>query len=241
MPLTTSQPKGFTEIAGKSILEWTLTAFNKHGPFNYVYVAGYLKHVIKAKYTDFQFVDNDDWSTTNILYSLSRARNYMKDGFYSSYTDTLFTQDAIGLLKQSDHDITVVMDTDWRNRYRYRSQHPESDGEKMIVHKNKVVEISRTIEPENASGEFTGVLKMNSTGAKTFLQFFDEVYSSLGLDGIFEEGKPFRLAYLIHLLNHMLKNGVNIHYVPVHGNYHEIDTLEDYELAKSNWNVSNHD
>tara|TARA_Y100000588_G_scaffold325483_1_gene359296 strand:- start:1641 stop:2366 length:726 start_codon:yes stop_codon:yes gene_type:complete len=241
MPLTTSQPKGFTEISGKSILDWTLKAFNTHGPFKHVYIAGYLSEVVMKKYPNFQFVKNDQWSTTNILFSLNCARDYMKNGFYSSYTDTLFKDDAVALLKQSQHDITVVMDTDWRNRYKHRSQHPESDAEKMIVDGNKVGEISRTIDPVKASGEFTGVLKMNSKGAKCFLEFYDSVNDSLGLDGIFTEDKPFRLAYLIHLFNHMIKNGVDIHYVPVHGNYHEIDTLQDYELAKKEWEINPND
>ena len=237
MPLTTSQPKGFTEITGKSILEWTLTAFNEHGPFNFVFIAGYLKEVVQSHYPDFKFVINDDWSTTNILYSLTCARNHMSNGFYSSYTDTLFKEEAIGLLKKSEHDITLVMDTDWRSRYRYRSLHPESDAEKMIVQGDRVTEVSRTIESDKASGEFTGVLKMNSKGAGIFLQYYDELLSSLGLNSNFAENKPFRMAYLIHLLNHMIQQNVDIHCVPVHGNYHEIDTLQDYELAKADWGI----
>ena len=235
MPLTTSQPKGFTEIAGKSILEWTLSAFNNHGTFDFVFIAGYLEEVVKSHYPNFKFVVNNDWSTTNILYSLTCARDHMADGFYSSYTDTLFREDVVGLLKQSQYDITLVMDTDWRNRYRYRSQHPESDAEKMIVEGSRVTEVSRTIDSDKASGEFTGVMKMNAKGAKTFLRFYDELLSSLGLNGIFTENKPFRMAYLIHLLNHMIKHNIAIYCVPVHGNYHEIDTLQDYELAKVDW------
>ena len=235
MPLTTSQPKGFTEIAGKRILDWTLNAFMNNGQFNFVFVAGYLKEVVETNYSNFNFVVNNEWNTTNILYSLICARDYMGSGFYSSYTDTLFRQDAVGLLKQSPHDITLVMDTDWRNRYRYRSQHPESDAEKMIVEGNRVINLSRTIDSKNASGEFTGVLKMNSKGAKTFLNFYDDLHSSLGLDGNFIENKPFRMAYLIHLLNQMITANVEIHCVPVSGDYHEIDTLQDYELAKVDW------
>ena len=235
MPLTSSQPKGFTEISGKSILEWTLSAFENHGPFDFVFIAGYLKEVVQSNYPDFKFVINEDWSTTNILYSLTCAREYMVDGFYSSYTDTLFREDAVGLLKQSQHDITLVMDTDWRNRYRYRSQHPESDAEKIIADGNRVTEVSRTIDSDKASGEFTGVLKMTAKGAKTFLRFYDEIFYSLGLNGTFAENKPFRMAYLIHLLNHMIKQNIDIYCVPVHGNYHEIDTLQDYELAKAHW------
>ena len=70
MPLTTSQPKGFTEIAGKRILDWNLTAFQQHGPFRFVFVAGYLKEVVQSDYPDFNYVENSNWRNTNILFSL---------------------------------------------------------------------------------------------------------------------------------------------------------------------------
>ena len=124
------------------------------------------------------------------------------------------------------------MDTDWRDRYRFRSQHPESDAEKMIVDGDRVTRLSRTIDPADASGEFTGVLKMTSKGAKLLLDFYDDLRASVGLDGDFTDGRPFRMAYLIHLLDRMVQAGVEVNCVPVAGDYHEIDTLQDYELAK---------
>ena len=180
-------------------------------------------------------MENADWPTTNILHSLVTARDHMAGGFYSTYTDTLFLDDAVGLLKQAPRDITLVMDTDWRDRYRFRSQHPESDAEKMVVDGERVTRLSGTIEPQEASGEFTGVVKMTSTGAKLRLDFHDDLSNTRGMDGEFTDGKPFRMAYLIHLLDRMVQAGVDIHCVPVHGDYHEIDTLQDYELAKADW------
>ena len=159
----------------------------------------------------------------------------MTNGFYSTYTDTLFKEDAVGLLKKSPNDITLVMDTDWRTRYRFRSHHPESDAEKMIVDGNRVISLSRTINSTDASGEFTGVLKMTPKGAKLLLDFYDDIKTTLGLDGNFVDNKPFRMAYLIHILDHMVQAGVKIHCVSIPGNYHEIDTLQDYELAKADW------
>ena len=235
MPLTTSQPKGFTEIAGKRILDWNLRAFQQHGPFRFVFVAGYLKEVVQSDYPDFNYVENSNWRNTNILFSLICARDYLTNGFYSTYTDTLFKEDAVGLLKKSPNDITLVMDTDWRTRYRFRTHHPESDAEKMIVDGNRVISLPRTINSTDASGEFTGVLKMTPTGAKLLLDFYDDTKTSLGLDGNFVDNKPFRMAYLIHILDHMVQAGVKIHCVSIPGNYHEIDTLQDYELAKADW------
>ena len=133
MPYTQSEPKSFTVIAGRRILDWTLDAFKRNGLDRFVFVAGYLKEVVETSYPDFHFVENADWPTTNILHSPVTARDHMAGGFYSTYTDTLYRDDAVASLKESPYDITLVMDTLWRERYRFRSQHPKSDGEKIAL------------------------------------------------------------------------------------------------------------
>ena len=70
---------------------------------------------------------------------------------------------------------------------------------------------------------------------ETFLDFYDDLSSSVGSDGPFENGRPFRMAYVIHQLDRMIRAGIEVHCVPVPGDYHEIDTLEDYGLAAGDW------
>ena len=235
MPFTAAQPKSFMEVAGRRILDWTVDAFQRNGLGRFVFVAGYLKEVVQESYPGFDYVENLDWPNTNILYSLMCAREHIAGGFYFSYTDTLFLEGAVKMLKDSPHDITLVMDTKWRDRYRFRSQHPESDTEKMTTEGNKVTRLSRSIEPKDASGEFTGVLKMTSQGASRLVHFYDKLSTSIGMDGEFVDGRPFRMAYLIHLLDRMIQAGVEVHCVAVPGDYHEIDTPQDYRLATSDW------
>ena len=235
MPLTASQPKSFTEIGGKTILDWTMDAFRENGLDRFVFIGGYLKEVVEQSYPDLQMVENSDWPNNNILFSLLSAREHLVDGFYSTYTDTLFLGSAVRALKESPHDIVLVMDTRWRERYRYRSQHPERDGEKMIANGDVVTRVSREIESEAASGEFTGVMKMSAAGAARFLDFYDELFASLGSEGPFDDDRPFRMAYVIHQLDRMIRDGTDVHCVAVPGDYHEIDTLEDYVLAAMDW------
>ena len=235
MPLTASQPKSLIVIEGKRILDWTLDAFGQNGLNQFVFIGGYLKHVVVESYPNLQMVVNSDWPNNNILFSLLCAREHLVDGFYSTYTDTLFRGNAVRALKESPHDIVLVMDTRWRERYRYRSQHPEKDGEKMIASGDMVTQVSREIPPEAASGEFTGVMKMSAAGAARFLDFYDDLFASLGSDGPFDDGRPFRMAYMIHQLDRMIRAGIEVHCVAVPGEYHEIDTLEDYDLAARDW------
>ena len=235
MPLTASQPKCFTEVGGTKILDWTLEAFRQNDLNDFVFVGGYLIDVVREAYPEFMFVENAEWPTTNILASLVCARNYMSDGFYATYTDTLYLGDAVKNLQDSPHDITLVMDTRWRERYIFRSMHPESDAEKMIANGDGVVEVSRTIDPNEASGEYTGVIKMTAKGAAQFLGFHDELQAELGPENIIADGRPFRMAYVIHQLERMIQTGVPVHCIPVPGDYHEIDTIQDFHLATADW------
>ena len=130
MPLTNKEPKCFTRIGGKRILDWTTEAFLSNGLDRIVFIGGYLIGVVQQECPDFLMVENPGWQNNNILFSLLHARDYMSAGFYSSYTDTSFRPQAVAALKDSPYEITLVMDTKWRERYRHRSLHPEEDGEK---------------------------------------------------------------------------------------------------------------
>ena len=235
MPLTRSEPKTYTHVAGKRVLDWTLDAFRQNDLDRFVFIGGYLIDLVKADYPEFQVVENADWANNNILFSLIHARVHMANGFYAAYTDTLFRPNAVTGLKNSAHDITIVIDTLWRRRYRYRSQHPEADGEKVVASGGGVMRISREIPSEQATGEFTGVMRMSAKGAGQFLEFYDHLYARFAHDGKFAGDRPFRMAYLIHQLELMVQDGIAVHCVRVPGDYHEIDTLEDYDLARVDW------
>ena len=99
MPLTASEPKSFTPIAGKRILDWSLEAFRQNGLDRFVFIGGYLMDVVRRSYDAFEFVENANWPNGNILFSLLCARDHLGEGFYSTYTDTLFRPEAVGLLK----------------------------------------------------------------------------------------------------------------------------------------------
>ena len=122
-------------------------------------------------------------------------------------------------------------------------------GEYLALGEIVVVEDAETAEPyylrvfnitygAEASGEFTGVMRMTARGAGQFLDYFDTLHAKYGDDGIFAEDRPFRMSYLIHQLDSMISSGIEVQCVGVPGQYHEIDTLEDYDLARQDWTLS---
>lgn len=231
--LTDEIPKTLVPVLGRPMLESILDAFAAGGfaRSEVVFVCGYRADVIQSRYPEFRYVRNHDWENNNILLSLLCAREHLAGGFLSSYSDIVYRPEAVERAVASPHDITLVCDTDWRSRYIGRSEHPESDAEKLVAEGDRVVELSRRIASERATGEFIGVMKLSAAGAAQFLEAFDAAAREFADAPEFREGRSFRKAYLIDLLQHMLERGVPIHCAPMNGGYMEIDTTQDAAMA----------
>ena len=94
--------------------------------------------------------------------------------------------------------------------------------------------IHRNIDPGEAAGEYTGVAKFSQAGAKLLREHY---HRCRGLC----EGKPFReaaefkKAYLILLCQEMIEAGEHFAAVETPGGYMEIDTQQDFDLARRFW------
>jgi len=233
---TDSIPKTMVEVMGRPMLEWILEALAHAGldSDQVVFVGGYSQEVVERAHPEFTFVENRDWPNNNILLSLLYARDYLGEGFLSTYGDIVYGGGIVKKLVESPHDITLGCDTAWRRRYVNRTHHPETDAEKLRADGEVVTEISRRIPSEQASGEFIGVLKMSARGAATFLAHFD-ARSKEFAGGPYREGRTWEKAYLIDLLQDMLERGVVMHRVDTRGEYMEIDTEQDLSFAEDWW------
>jgi choline kinase len=230
---TDDLPKTLVPVMGRPMLEWILDALAEAGfsRKDIVFVCGYRADVLRARYPEFTYVENREWEQNNILESLLYARDHLGGGFVSSYTDIVYRGSAVRDVVAAKHDKVLVCDTDWRRRYVRRSKHPESDAEKMRAEGDRVVEVSRTISGEKASGEFIGVAKFTADGANELVEAYEEAKANCATLG----DRPFQKAYLIHLWQRMIDRGSPFHRVDTHGGYMELDTLEDLSLAETWW------
>jgi choline kinase len=234
MPYTDDRPKCFAEIGERRILDWVLEALaSRTSPI--VFIGGYRIESVRAAYPAFTFRHNDAWANNNILASLFYAEQDMDDGFVSSYSDIMFRPEAVEKVVDHPGDIVLVVDTAWRERYKQRSNHPESDGEKVLAEGDRVVRVSRAIASEEARGEFIGVAKFTAKGAAALREHYHRIEAEVGPEGAFQDAKTFRKAYLIHLIQELIEQGVVVNLVEVDGGYYEIDTTEDYDIVKKEW------
>lgn len=234
--LTDEVPKTMVEVVGRPMLEHILDAlaFAGFSRDRIVFISGYRAEAVEARYPDLTYVRNEGWESNNILLSLLCARGLMDDGFVSTYADIVYTPEIARDVAASGHDITLGCDTAWRRRYVSRSQHPETDAEKLVADGSRVTVLSRKLPSEEASGEFIGVMKVGKAAVPRFLKHFDAAAAKYA-GGPFREGRTFEKAYLIDFLQHLLEAGEPMHRADTAGGYMEIDTLEDRGLAETWW------
>jgi choline kinase len=238
-PETDDVPKALVPVMGRPMLDWILEALGAAGfaAADVVYICGYRADVVRARYPQFTYVENRDWERNNILASLLCAREHLSGGFVSTYADIVYRGSTVKKLVASPHAKVLACDTDWRRRYVDRSLHPESDGEKMRAEGERVVQLSRRIASEQASGEFIGVAKVSADGAREVVDAFDAARAEWATK-TWREGRTFERAYLIDLFQDMIERGSAFHRVDTFGGYMEIDTREDLSCAEKWWRES---
>jgi choline kinase len=234
MPTTANGPKCFAEVRGRRILDWIVGALRAGGVDEVCFIGGYRIDDVRTHYPDFTYRLNADWANNNILASLMCAEDLMDRPFVTSYSDILFSPEIVRALIDAPGDIALGVDTDWREHYRPRSQHPPHDAEKLILKDGQVARIHRGIPYDDASGEFIGVARFSAEGAAQLREYYHRCRQAHA-GRPFREAAVFEKAYLIHLFQEMVEAGVRFDHAVTHGRYREIDTQEDMELAQRLW------
>ena len=234
MPTTANTPKCYAEVHGKRLLDWALEAFAKAGVSELAFIGGYQIEVVRRDYQQFTFRHNVGWEHNNILASLMLAEDLMEHGFICCYSDILFTSEVVSRLLRQPGDIVLSVDTRWLERYQHRTQHPPDDAEKVIAQNGHVTRIHRAIPQSEAHGEYTGIAKFSAAGANQLIEHFHKARGQFA-GKPFREAATFEKAYLIHLFQEMIEGGVQMAHADTPGQYMEVDTQQDFELARKFW------
>ena len=227
---TENLPKCMLDFNGKTLLQRQVEAYNECGIKDITVIRGYKKE--KINYKNLNYVTNDDFKNNNILNSIFYAEKKINGNIIISYSDILFESNVVKRLMQSDHDISVVVDIDWRGYYVGRKDHPLSEAENVIFDSNnQVLKIGKIgTQKEEVHGEFIGMIKLTNRGAEIFKENFHRV-KKLYWNKPFQRAAIFQKAYLTDMIQELVDIGVKVHCVIIERGWKEIDTVEDYQKA----------
>lgn len=229
--LTKDKPKCMLDVSGKSLLSRQVETLKDCGIIDISIVAGYKRD--KIRYNGLKFYVNDDYHNNNILNSLFYAEEEMNEDVIISYSDILFERTVVEKLMDSDNDISIVVDTDWRSYYEGRNEHPIEEAESVIFDsENKVVEIGKILkEKSDANGEFIGMVKFSKKGTEIIKDHFHRAKKQFW-DRPYQKAKSFQKAYLTDIIQDMTDSGIDIHCVLIQRGWMELDTVEDFQRAE---------
>ena len=227
---TEALPKCMLMFGDKTLLQRQLDVHRGCGINDISVVRGFKKE--KINFDGLKYFENTDYQNNNILNSLFYAEEAIHGNVIINYSDILFDENVINRLLDSNADISIVVDIDWRGYYVGRKDHPIDEAEKVIFNaNNEVIKIGKVLtNKEDVYGEFIGMMKLSPRGSEIFKLHFNRA-KKIFWDKPYQRAQTFQKAYITDLIQDMVDMGVLIHCVIIERGWKEIDTVEDYEKA----------
>ena len=232
---TKNLPKCMLDFGGKTLLERQLLAYRKCGINDISVIRGFKKN--KINYKNLKYFYNNNYQKNNILNSIFYGEEVINGNIIIAYSDILFESNVVKRLLESGHDISVVVDIDWRGYYVDRKEHPIDDAENVIFNSNnEVIKIGKiSTEKEEVHGEFIGMIKLTHKGTEICKKNFHRV-KKLYWGKPFQRAKTFQKAYLTDMMQELVDIGIKVHCVIIERGWKEIDTVEDYKQSLKEFN-----
>ena len=225
--LTADRPKALIEVDGRPLAQHIIDAHNALGIKDIAFVRGYRKEAFDL--SNVSYVDNDDYATTGELGSLQCAFEQLpldidRSTLLISYGDVLFNKFVPQMLLESDADLTIAVDTDWRqpgeagpvDLVRCSEAHGRDT---FFTRKVRLDEIANDRVPEPVHGEWMGFVKVGPDAQPAVRELTAQLLADNAQ------------AQLPDLLNALVAAGHDVEVVYTTGHWLDVDRLVDLARA----------
>jgi len=223
-------PKALLEVNDQTILSRQISILKKMGIEEIIVITG--PYAEKFPSIDVTYVNDRDHDEHDILGSLIVAKDYIKDDTVITYSDILFDTIILEQIIQQKCDIGIAVDMDWKQAYEERILHPLTEAENVLLDDNKnVLKIQKNIKSNtDMVGEFLGIIKLSSHGAKILTDKFE--YLLANHTGTFHNALSLKKAYITDLIQELVNSKIIVAPILISGKWCEIDTIQDLERAQ---------
>lgn len=208
------KPTGMLEIEDFKLIDRTMTILKENGIKKIVIVTGYESHFYEDYFKNSKnviCVKSDKYKWTGTMYSLSLAKNHIKDDFLLIENDVIFEKRAIEeLCKSKDRDCVLIT-----------NESGSGDEAFVEIRDNHLYKMSKDIHQFNRiDGEMIGLTKVSY---KLYKMMLDEFKDNVN---------PY-LNYEYVLLD--VARNYNIGYVKIDDlAWGDIDSPKEYNKVKNN-------
>ena len=216
--LTARLPKCRTVLHGKELIQWQLDSLRGGGVGEIAIVRGYLAETFDFNLTYFE---NKRWAETNMIMSLIAAKDWLDSGTcITSYSDIVYSVDAVNVLKKASGDIVITYDPNWEGLWSMRFEDPLSDAETFKLEGDKVVEIgNQASSTTDIEGQYMGLVKFTPSGWRYVWDYLSQ----------FNQAEKDSMDMTM-LLKGLIASGIKVQAKPINDRWFEVDSCVDLEL-----------
>ena len=219
-PLGDGRPKCLVELSGKPLLDRQVAALRGGGVSEIGIVRGYRADMIQLP--GVMYFENPRWSETNMVSSLCAAAQWLRSGpVIVSYADIFFRRELVRELVESQDDLAIAYDRNWRMLWTRRFAQPLSDAETFRADSGgRLVEIGGKAKAvEEIKGQYMGLLRIAPAAWRAIEQLL----------GRLDQQARDRLD-MTGLLQRLLGQRFPIATIAADGQWGEVDSAGDLAL-----------
>jgi L-glutamine-phosphate cytidylyltransferase len=224
--LTNNLPKCRTRLHGKELIQWQLDAMEEASIQEISIVCGYLAETFDF---DVTYFENERWSQTNMVMSLVAAKEWLEtDTCITSYSDIVYSSDAVTKLLNFPGDIVITYDPNWSDLWLMRFDNPLSDAETFRLDGDRVIEIGRRASSiKEIEGQYMGLVKYTPVGWVKVNEYLKKLNQ--------EEVDKLDVT---KLLQGLIDSDVVVNAVAISDQWFEVDSESDLNVYKSSFPLS---
>ena len=228
---TFGSPKPLIDINGISLIQRQIDVLNKKNIKKITIIRGYKLSEFQLK--NVNYIDDKKFDEHDQLGSLIAGIDGIDQEIIIIFGDILFDEEIIKQMILSEESISVAVDLDWKKSYEKRHDNPIELAGKVLIKNNQILEFSEHLPIEKEGfeiAEFLGLIKIKNIATEKIRNLLKEL--SQNHKGKFHDAKSFQYAKLTDFLQELISLKIKITPVFINGNWCEIDTPMDLEIAR---------
>ncbi len=229
-PYTDNKPKALVNLIGKPIIERQIDVLRKNGINNISIAAGYCAD--QFNYLGLPIIVNEDFASTNMVHTFFQSLEIMvgDQDLIVAYGDIVYESNNLKKVLDSNADISLMIDMEWRKYWEARLDDPLMDVETLVLDaENNILEIGK--KPHNYNeihGQYTGLIKIRKNIIQALVDFYENLDQSILYDN-----QKFHEMYMTSLLQLLINQNWQVKGVIVKNGWLETDTVDDLKLYEA--------
>ena len=224
--VTKKQPKCLIKINNETLLSRQIRLFRSLNIKKITVIRGFKADKISFNFVKYVF--NKNFKTNEQLDSLICAKKEFNQDILVTFADIIYDLSIVKKISKSTlGDIVLGVDRNWKERYKFRYDHPFNQADKVKVDKEfNITNIGKKISLDDTNAEFLGIFKLTKKGCKLFLKNYFKI----------KKEKKTNKMQIHNFIQYMINNNNEIKACFINGRFMEIDTQNDLKIAKKIFN-----